>query len=289
MRKQYAARRCFSYALIILFAVCKLIGTPGQTFADTASDNATASPESGSIPVTSPGIDTGGADIHEDNATIPDEEPFDPFEFDDPFGFTEERRSLFSDPLQGFNRVTFVINDRLYFWALKPMAIGFKYLLYPEVIRKSLRKCFINIAFPRRFLNCIFQLKMKGAGVELTRFVVNSTVGIAGLFDPSTRFFHLSPYDEDTGQTFGHYGMGPGCYLVVPIIIGPSTVRDFFGGLFDMVMTPFILLPGSGTVVLINDISLGLNPYEDLKKASLDPYIGIRNAYMQHRENVIAK
>ncbi len=192
------------------------------------------------------------------------------------------------DPIQKYNRAMFVFNDKLYFWALKPVAIGYKFIVWPEAVRKSIKRFCHNVAMPKRFVNCLLQAKFKGAGVELTRFVTNTTIGIAGFFDPAKRFFHLRPYEEDTGQTLGVYGMGPGFYFVWPFF-NASSGRDTLGMPFDILLDPLTYLPGLSQFRLINNTSLTLGEYEDLKAAALDPYIAIRNAYFQYRESAIKK
>ena len=108
---------------------------------------------------------------------------------------------------------------------------GFAFVL-PRPARVCLKNCFYNLSMPIRALNCLFQGRGPDLGVELWRFIINSTAGVGGLFDPAGSFFHLPTYKEDTGLTFGRYGAGPGFYLMIPVL-GPSSGRDSVGMVFD--------------------------------------------------------
>jgi phospholipid-binding lipoprotein MlaA len=135
------------------------------------------------------------------------------------------------------------------------------------------------------------QLKFKKAGTELGRFVINTTLGFLGLFDPAYQM-GLKKHDEDFGQTLGHYGSGTGFYLVLPVF-GPSNLRDGVGLVVDSLTDPisspyyFKLKPGEviGLKVYdrINDLSLDKDTYEGIKRDAFDPYLFVRKAYVQHR------
>ena len=207
------------------------------------------------------------------------------FEMDEPL-------QTISDPLESVNRLFFYFNDGLYFWFLKPAATGYKAVV-PKPVRVSVRNFFSNLAFPIRFVNCILQAKFKGAGYEFGRFMVNSTVGVAGFFDMANKHFNMKEYDEDLGQTLGSYGMGPGFYINWPFL-GPSSVLDTIGLVGDSFLDPTyytgfktkykIAIKGFKAV---NETSLVLGEYEDLKRSALDPYISIRDAYYQYRQKKI--
>ena len=122
--------------------------------------------------------------------------------------------------------------------------IGYKYLL-PRPLRVGIKNVFINLAFPVRFVNNMFQGKLKRTGMELSRFLVNSTVGVLGLWDPATDWFHWKRYDEDFDQTLGVWHLGKGFYLTWPLL-GPSSVRGTFGAVADAALDPVSYLPGGG-------------------------------------------
>lgn len=217
-------------------------------------------------------------------ATSADDDPFE----DDPFGNEENISSLygleFPDPIQGFNRPMFTFNDKMYYYALKPAAKGLAFVL-PKPSRVCLKNFFYNLSMPIRALNCLFQGRGPDLGVELWRFIINSTAGIGGLFDPASSIFYLPTYAEDTGLTFGHYGAGPGFYLMIPVL-GPSSGRDGSGKVFDFAMDPLTYMPVPGIRLFESVIKVSLEPdaYDEIKAASLDPYVAIRNGYLQMRQ-----
>jgi phospholipid-binding lipoprotein MlaA len=210
-------------------------------------------------------------------------------DFFDPFAEAEE--VYIRDPLEPLNRGIFWFNDRLYVYAFKPVARAYR--VVPERARVSVGSFFANLAAPVRFVNNIVQLKFRAAGTELGRFVVNSTVGLAGLFDPASRYgWH--PREEDFGQTLGHYGAGPGFYLVLPVL-GPSSARDGLGRVVDLLYDPvpqavteqeYLLLR---TYDAINTLSLDRDTYEAIKEQALDPYLFVRDAFVQRRQLQISK
>jgi phospholipid-binding lipoprotein MlaA len=198
-----------------------------------------------------------------------------------------------ADPIEPVNRVMFQINDKFYFWMLKPAAKGYN-VVVPEPVRVSVRNFFRNVAMPVRFVNSLFQGKFKGAGTELARFGINTTIGLVGFFDVAKTRFDLHPQEEDLGQTLGFYGMGGLMYIVWPLL-GPSTVRDTIGMAGDTFLNPVSYIDpfeaafGVTAYEQLNRTSLELGTYEDLKEASVEPYVGVRDAYIQHRKGLINK
>lgn len=214
--------------------------------------------------------------------------------FDDEPDFGEERDiGLASDPLEPMNRAFFHFNDKLYFWVLKPASQGYAYII-AEDIRMCVRSFWKNLLAPVRIVNNLLQGKVADSGVETARFVINSTLGIAGLADPAKNEFGLSPRDEDLGQTMGVYGLGEGIYLCWPFF-GPSNVRDTIGLAGDFFLSPvsYLAMSDAGTGVAVragrevNDTSLTLGDYEDFKESAIDPYVALRDAYRQYRQKKI--
>ncbi len=113
------------------------------------------------------------------------------------------------DSVQPLNRAFFTFNDKLYYWFFRPLSKGYETVV-PEKARLGVRNFFTNVRTPGRFVNCVLQGKFKGAGSELLRLVINSTIGGAGFSDPASKYFKLDMYDEDFGQNLGTYNVGTG-------------------------------------------------------------------------------
>ncbi len=195
------------------------------------------------------------------------------------------------DPLEPYNRKVTAFNDKLYFWVVKPPAKGYAKVV-PQKVRVWIFRFFKNLMFPIRFVNSILQFKFKKAGIETARFVINSTLGVAGFGDPAKNWFHLTTSPEDFGQTLGFYHFKHPWYLCWPFL-GPSDTRDTIGMVGDFFLNPINYLPNfwliSGIYVFekLNNVSLHLGEYEKMKKESIDYYIFMRNAYEQHRDKLI--
>ena len=203
----------------------------------------------------------------------------------------EQQISTIADPLEPFNRAMFQFNDKLYFWALKPVAQGYNKVV-PERARVSVKNFFSNLRFPVRFVSCLLQADFGGAATELGRFTVNTIFGVGGLLDPSsTEQLNIPKRDADLGQTLGVYGVGQGLYVVWPVL-GPSSARDSVGIVGDFFLypvsyiTPWYAWLGVRGYEEINDASLRIGDYESLKEAAIDPYVALRDAYAQYRQKM---
>ena len=197
-----------------------------------------------------------------------------------------------SDPIEPFNRGMYHFNDKLYFWVLKPVAQGYN-MIIPEVARVSVQNFFSNLAFPIRFVNCLLQADFKCTATELGRFTINTIWGIGGILDPASRKeLNLQKQDVDFGQTLGVYGVGHGFYIMWPIL-GPSSPRDsveIIGEYFLYPVSyigPWYLWLAVRSYQEVNDTSLRIGDYESLKEAAIDPYIAIRDAYVQYRQKKV--
>ncbi|MGH9847940.1 MAG: MlaA family lipoprotein [Blastocatellia bacterium] len=234
----------------------------------------------------------------------PSDEPLDPFARADE-GASEEY-----DPLEPMNTSIFEFNRQMDRVVLKPVAKGYNFIT-PDLVQVGVSNFFYNIRFAPRFLNNVFQGKVKGAGIELGRFLINSTVGIAGFFDVAKKIDLVTP-EEDLGQTLGFYGVKPGPYLVVPFL-PPFTVRDFAGYVGDIFLNPinWLVVPiievdgvpsaiahknrtttsviqfGSRVGEIINERSRNLEKFQGVEEATLDLYTAVRNAYLQNRARAI--
>jgi phospholipid-binding lipoprotein MlaA len=233
---------------------------------------------------------TKTADKTEEVSQNPDvEDNFEEGLFEEEF---ETKQLKVADPLYIWNKGMYHINDKLYFWVLKPLAKGYK-AITPDIFREGVSNFFYNLMMPIRFVNCIFQGKGNAAANEFTRFVINSTIGVLGLGNPASQYPQLNRADdEDLGQTFAKYGIGNGFYLVWPIL-GPTTLRDFIGEIGDAYLNPLIYIdPIEAELAVrgfnyINKTSFHIGEYEALKEASVDPYVAMRNSYLQFRERKI--
>jgi phospholipid-binding lipoprotein MlaA len=192
------------------------------------------------------------------------------------------------DPWEGFNEKMFNFNrEVLDRFLLKPVATAWDFI-FPDFVQRGFHNMFDNVAVVRRVVNNGLQLKLTGAATELARFTINSTVGLVGFFDVAKDAFGIEQKDEDTGQTFGVWGMGPGPYLVLPFL-PPLTVRDGIGYAFDAAMTPYsYFIPFWGTIIetgtnTVNERSLNLDRFERVAESTVDLYGAVRNAYLQRR------
>jgi len=192
------------------------------------------------------------------------------------------------DPWEGFNEKMFWFNrEILDRYVLKPAATAWDFIL-PDPVQRGFHNFFDNLDVVRRVVNNTLQLKLTGAATELTRFTINSTIGLVGFFDVAKDAFGIEQRDEDTGQTFGVWGMKQGPYLVLPLL-PPLTVRDGFGYALDIAMTPYMYfipwyasLGGSATEI-VNERSLNLDRFERVEESTVDLYGAVRNGYLQRR------
>ena len=232
------------------------------------------------------------------------DEPLDPFAM--AYGGAAEEY----DPWEPMNTSIFEFNRQVDRFVLKPVAKGYDFVM-PDLVQVGISNIFSNLRFAPRFLNNVFQGKVKGAGIEVGRFLINSTVGLGGFFDLAKHVDLVTP-DEDMGQTLGFYGVKPGPYLVLPLL-PPFTVRDFFGYVGDVFLNPinWLVVPiieinnvpsvishpnrmtssliqtGSRVGEIVNERSRNLQKYQGVEEATLDLYTAVRNAYLQTRAKAI--
>jgi phospholipid-binding lipoprotein MlaA len=228
----------------------------------------------------------------------------------DPFARAEEGAGEEYDPLESVNTSIFEFNRQVDRFVLKPVAKGYNFVI-PDLVQVGISNIFYNLRFAPRFLNNVFQGKVKGAGIEVGRFLVNSTVGLGGFFDVAKHVNLVTP-EEDLGQTLGFYGVKPGPYLMLPFL-QPFTVRDFIGYVGDVflnpinwLVVPIIEVDGVPSVIshanrttssmiqlgarvgeIVNERSRNLEKYQGVEEATLDLYAAVRNAYLQKRTQAI--
>jgi len=223
------------------------------------------------------------------------EEEFDDFEDE----YQEDETS--SNPFESYNIVMTDFNDGIYTYVYNPLVIGYKKIV-PNSKGNLIKNAFQNLMFPIRFVNNIFQLKFVNSAEETGRFLINSTLGVLGLCDVAKNYFDLEAHNEDFGQTLGHWGVGGGYHIVLPIF-GPSNMRDMFSMYPDAFVnpiaytehTPYNITSGIPEALLvttyqrINAGSLHVGEYEELKKEAITLYPFLRDVYEQHRQQQIEK
>jgi len=197
------------------------------------------------------------------------------------------------DPLEPMNRVFFTFNDRLYFWVLKPVKKGYTAVI-PYDFRFVIGNFFDNLTSPIDFVNTLLQGRFSDAGVVLSRFLINSTIGVFGFGDIAEEVYDLEPQHADFGETLGVYGIGEGVYFCWPFF-GPSNIRDTVGLVADMQLYPPSYMGLNSDEVLaargeeyVNRMSLAPETYEELKRIAVDPYVASRQAYVDYRRNLIS-
>jgi phospholipid-binding lipoprotein MlaA len=285
------------FGVLIVIALLWLSGCAGRTGPPTAA-----------LELPTPPVLLADASVKPNVASDATEKPSDdPF---DPFAKSGEDSIEEYDPWEPLNTRVFEFNRQVDRWVLKPVAQGYNFVM-PNPVQIGISNFFYNLRFPPRFFNNIFQGKAKGAGIEVGRFLVNSTAGVGGLFDVAQHLDLKTP-EEDTGQTLGFYGVKPGPYLVLPLL-PPFTVRDFAGFLGDIALNPInwlvapiIEVDGVPSVIahknrmtssmvqlggrvfeIVNDRSLNLEKFQGVEEATLDLYAAVRNAYLQKRARAI--
>lgn len=234
----------------------------------------------------------------------PQDEPFDPFAQAGESDLEEY------DPWEPFNTKVFEFNRQIDRWILKPVATGYDFIM-PSPLQQGVSNFFYNARFVPRFVNNILQGKFRGAGIEAGRFLVNTTLGLAGFVDWASDMDLTTP-EEDLGQTLGFYGVKPGPYLVVPLY-PPFTVRDLVGYVGDVFLNPIywlalpiieidkipsavphssrlttsLILLSAKVTEVVNERSLNLEKYEGVEESAVDLYSAVRNAYLQKRAKAV--
>ena len=195
-----------------------------------------------------------------------------------------------NDPLEVPNRMFFAFNEALDFAVIRPIAVTYRFIV-PTGVRNTVRNFLRNLRSPVTLANDLLQGDLERAEITFTRFFINSTIGMLGLFDIAAESGF--PYhDEDFGQTMGTYGAGEGFYLVLPVL-GPSSLRDGAGRVVDMFLDPLTYIApqefalGRAAATGVDFRSRNIDELDQLKADSLDFYARIRSLYRQFRDNEI--
>ncbi len=188
------------------------------------------------------------------------------------------------DPWEGVNRAIFRFNDTVDTYALKPIAQGYEFIT-PQFLEDGIHNMFKNVGEVTNFANDVLQAKPEAAGVDTARLIFNTTFGLLGFFDVGTKM-GLQRNDEDFGQTLGHWGVGSGPFVMLPLF-GPSTVRDAFAKYPDTYTQPWRYIdhvPTRNTALGVSIVDTRASLLSAEKLINGDKYIFIRNAYLQNRE-----
>ena len=202
------------------------------------------------------------------------------------------------DPLERMNRGIFWFNNNIDEYVIEPVAKGYKYIT-PNPVRRSVKNFFLNLNYPILLVSDVLQLKFSQAANHTGRFLVNSTAGLLGFFEVASDL-GMQPHKEDLGSAFGNWGIGPGAYLVLPIL-GPSSIRDGIGFAGETFLSPTIavtysnmkeldknlILYGSNSFKFINIRADLIETIDSAKEASLDYYSFVKHAYQQDRQALI--
>lgn len=195
-----------------------------------------------------------------------------------------------TDPLEPLNRGIYQFNDAVDKAAVKPVAQAYK-AITPTPVRTAVTNFFANLGDVLVTANDLLQFKFGSAAADASRVLLNTTFGVAGLFDVATPW-GLEKRNEDFGQTLGYWGVGNGPYLMLPLL-GPSTLRDTLGRVVDNYGDPVtnighVPTRNSGVGARMVDSRAGLLDTEKvLEEAALDPYVFLRDAYLQRRRSLI--
>ncbi len=202
------------------------------------------------------------------------------------------------DPIEPVNRGIFWFNDTFDVFVAEPVARGYNFVM-PDAVQSSVTRFFRNLAWPSFFIDDLVGLDFEKAGLHTGRFLINSTLGVGGLFDVAAEF-GLDHRQTDLGLVLGQYGVGAGPYLIIPFL-GPSNLRDLFGTTVDSYVDPLTLATysdladndktavffGGNGLRLINRRTSLLEAVDSAKEGALDYYTFVRSSYHQNREGAI--
>ncbi len=194
-----------------------------------------------------------------------------------------------NDPLERTNRAIFRFNRSADKYLLRPVATGY-HNITPDPLERSISRFFVNLSSPIVIVSDLLQGKFKQAGADTGRFLLNSTIGVLGFLDVATHV-GLEYHEEDIGQAFGRWGIDQGPYLMVPIF-GPFTLRDGFGRVLELPLELLDQVDDRSTrnsLILIYyiDKRMRLLAGDDALENAFDPYIFLRDAYLQRRRYLV--
>jgi phospholipid-binding lipoprotein MlaA len=215
-------------------------------------------------------------------------------DMEDPFAGTEKDIPILTDPLEGYNRWMFGVNEVLYDYALEPVARGYRNTVH-EHLRIGIKNVFNNALAPVKFVSSLLQLEFKKSGQVLARTLINTTLGIGGIADVAGEEYGIDDVNEDFDQALGYYGIPTGPYVVLPFF-GPSTARNIVGRTADALLSPGAMSgAGFGTNIVVNAednvnaASFIVDDKKQLEDSALDEYESVRDFYHQYRHGLLKK
>jgi phospholipid-binding lipoprotein MlaA len=222
------------------------------------------------------------------------QDPDDYEDLEDPFAGTEKDIPILTDPLEGYNRWMFGVNETIYDAVLEPVARGYRDTVH-EHLRIGIKNIFSNALAPVKFVSSLLQLEFKKSGRVLARTLINTTVGIGGIADVAGEEYGIEDVNEDFDQAMGYYGIPTGPYIVLPFF-GPSTARNIIGRTADAFMSPgsmagagFGLNAGVAVEDNVNAASFIVDDKKQLEDSALDEYESVRDFYHQYRHGLLKK
>jgi phospholipid-binding lipoprotein MlaA len=215
-------------------------------------------------------------------------------DMEDPFAETEAVIPVQKDPFEGYNRWMYSVNESIYDNFMEPVARGYRAVVH-ENIRLAIRNVFDNALSPVKFVSSALQGDLDKSARVLSRLVLNTTVGLGGLFDVAGDGYAVENVQEDMDQALGHWGVPTGPYLVLPFF-GPSSARDFTGRIMDSMLSPtshfspsFLVGAGITLEERTNSVSFIIDDKKSIDDSALDKYESVRDFYHQYREGLLAK
>lgn len=286
-------RHGFWLILALLFFSAQPVFADGEIPLAMTKDTSVTAPAGSLLYSSTPLIAENDVQYTEgDEPFIEDDDYFEDSEdyFDDSEYEAENEAVTVSDPFEGWNRMWFAVNDWIYIDVGKPAHAAYR-IVVPSFARTGINNVVVNwFGMPRRFVNAILQGKLALAGIEMSRFIVNTAFGFGGLIDLAKDLKPVIPHTgerEDFGQTLGTWGIPAGPYLVLPFF-GASNFRDTAGLVGESFLPPslnpiylnYVLFAGSQ----FNMLDKRIGVYENIVSTAVEPYIGLRNAYSQLRK-----
>ncbi len=276
-----------SWALLVLLTTVPIFAGANELESGSTKP---ALPVAAQVPEVADGSASAAITVDGTHApqAVPADDPWNDPLLDVEFGEDSEfgEPKVIWDPLEKSNRATFKFNRGVHRWVLSPITTGYQFVV-PEPARKTVRRMLVNLNSPAVLVNDLLQLRFKDAGKTFGRFLLNSTIGMGGMFDVGIEA-GWEYHNADFGQTLARMGVVSGPYLVIPVL-GPNTLRDGFGDIVDLMFQPLTYIIGPTTNLFLGggrgfvELEAKSAAMEALEESSVDYYAALRSAYIQNR------